>query len=247
MNKPKRCVLLGLDSMSLDFVDKFVKQGYLPNMKRLMEEGTTSEMFSSIPTGTAMNWTCIATGAHVGTHGIVEMSLHLPGTSLSEKFQSFTTERCQAEYIWNAAEKQGKKVVLLRYTASWPPTIKRGLQVEGVGNPDWNPFQISPRVGFSTKKMKERNIVAYATAPKEISGAYKIEFEGAHGWQNTPPSDSVPLETVLKIEPLGGMVKSFYALVIDSKGSGYDRLLLAERKDAEKNWIDGHQVSPKRP
>ncbi len=234
MNKLKRCLLLGLDSMSLDFVDKFVKQGYLPNMKRLMEEGTTSEMFSSIPTGTAMNWTSIATGAHIGTHGIVEMSIHLPGTSLSEKFQSFTTERCQAEYIWNAAEKQGKKVVLLRYTASWPPTIKKGLQVEGVGNPDWNPFQISPRVAFSTKKMKERNIVAYATAPKELSGAYKIEFEEAHGWENTPPSDSVPLETVLKIQPLGGMVKLFYALIIDSKGSGYDRLFLAEGKDAEK-------------
>ncbi|GAI55269.1 unnamed protein product, partial [marine sediment metagenome] len=103
-----------------------------------------------------------------------------------------------------------------------------------MGNPDWNPFQISPRVGFSTKKMKERNIVAYATAPKELSGAYKIEFEEAHGWENTPPSDSVPLETVLKIQPLGGMVKSFYALVIDSKGSGYDRLFLAEGKDAEK-------------
>ena len=238
MIKPKKCVLLGLDSVSLDFVEKFAKQGYLPNMKLLMEEGVASETFPSIPTGTAMNWTCIATGANVSTHGIVEMTLHLPGTSLSERFQSFTTERCQAEYIWNAAERQGKKVILLRYTASWPPTIKKGLQVEGVGNPDWSPFQIAPRLGFSTEKMKERNIEAYGAGPKEISHAYRIEFKKAQGWENTPPSNSSPLETTLKIQPMGREEKVFYALVTDSKDNGYDRFFLSEEKDARKALCD---------
>jgi predicted AlkP superfamily phosphohydrolase/phosphomutase len=234
MARIKRCILVGLDSANLDLVERFVKEGYLPNMKFLMEEGAVSETFPSIPTGTAMNWTCIATGANVGTHGIVEMTLHLPGTSLSDRFQAFTTERCQAEYIWNAAERQGKKVILLRYTASWPPTIKKGLQVEGMGNPDWSPFQIVPRLGFSTEKMKERNIEAYGAGPKEISHAYRVEFKKAQGWKNRPSSNSPPLETILKIRPMGGEEKVFYALVIDSEGNGYDRLFLSEEKDIEK-------------
>ncbi|MFQ5834417.1 MAG: alkaline phosphatase family protein [bacterium] len=234
MARVKKCILLGLDSANLNLVERFVKEGYLPNMKFLMEEGAVSETFPSIPTGTAMNWTCIATGANVGTHGIVEMTLHLPGTPLFEKFQSFTTEKCQAEYIWNAAERQGKKVILLRYTASWPPTIKKGLQVEGVGNPDWNPFQIAPRLGFSTEKMRERNMEAYGAGPKEISCAYKVEFKEAQRWGNRPSSNSPPLETILKIRPPGGEEKAFYALVIDSKGEGYDRLFLSEEKDIEK-------------
>jgi predicted AlkP superfamily phosphohydrolase/phosphomutase len=231
----KKCVLLGLDSVNLDLVERFAKEGYLPNMRLLMEEGIVSETFPAIPTGTAMNWTCIATGASVGTHGIVEMILHLPGTSLSERFQSFTTERCQADYIWNAAERQGKKVILLRYPASWPPTIKKGLQVEGVGNPDWSPFQIGPRLGFSTEKMRERNIKAYGAGPKEISHAYKIEFKKAQEWKNMPSSNSSPLETILKIHPMGGKKAIFYALLIDSKGKGYDRFFLSEEKDVEKS------------
>jgi len=234
MIQPKKSVLLGLDSANLDLIERFIKEGYLPNMRYLMENGTTSETFPAIPTGTAMNWTTIATGANVGTHGIVEMTLHLPGTSLGERFQSFTTEMCKAEYIWNAAERQGKKVILLKYTASWPPTIKNGLQVEGVGNPDWSPFQITPRLGFSTEKMKERNIEAYGAGPKEISHAYKVEFRKAENWKNLPDSSSSPLETVLKIHPMGGKEKLFYGLITDSKGEGYDKFYLTEEKNVEK-------------
>jgi len=239
MARPKKCVLLGLDSVNLELVERFIKEGYLPHMKLLMEEGAVSETFSAIPTGTAMNWTCIATGANVSTHGIVEMTLHLPGTSLSERFESFNTERCQAEYMWDAAERQGKKVILLRYTASWPPTMKKGLQVEGMGNPDWSPFQISSRVGFSTEKMPERNIKAYGAGPKEISHAYKVEFKKAEGWKNVPSSSLPPLETIVKINPMGGgEEKIFYVLLTDNKGRGYDKLLLSEEKDADKALCD---------
>jgi len=232
MARPKKCVLLGLDSVNLELVERFVKEGYLPHMKLLMEEGAVSETFSAIPTGTAMNWTCIATGATVGTHGIVEMTLHLPGTSLAERFESFNTERCQAEYIWNAAERQGKKVILLRYTASWPPTLKKGLQVEGMGNPDWSPvFQIAPRLGFSTKKLPERNIEAYGAGPKEISRTHQVTFTPAEGWENTPMTHPPALETTLPICPMGGEEKIFHVLIIDSQGEGYDKLFLAENKD----------------
>jgi len=114
MSRPQKCVLLGLDSVNLELVKKYADQGYLPNLKKMMDEGAITETFPAIPTGTAMNWTCIATGATIGTHGIAEMTLHLPGTSLSERFQSFDTRQCQAEYLWNAAERQGKENILLR-------------------------------------------------------------------------------------------------------------------------------------
>lgn len=229
----KKGVLLGLDSVNLELVRRFVKEGYLPNMKCFMEEGTVSETFPAIPTGTAMNWTCIATGAQIGTHGIAEMTLHLPGTSLAERFQSFDTKRCQAEYMWNAAERQGKKVILLRYTASWPPTIREGLQVEGLGNPDWSPvFQIASRMGFSTEKMPERNMEAYGAGPKEISRAHKVTFTPAEGWENMPLTHSPALETTLPICPMEGEEKVFHVLITDSKGEGYDKLLLTEGKDA---------------
>jgi len=42
----KKGVLLGLDSVNLELVRRFVKEGYLPNMKCFMEEGTMTKLFT---------------------------------------------------------------------------------------------------------------------------------------------------------------------------------------------------------
>jgi len=235
MRSARRCVLLGLDSATLDLIDRFSKEGKLPHMRKLMDNGVVSEMFSELPTGTAMNWTSIATGAHTGTHGITEMTVHLPGEPLSKRNSGFTTELCQAEYLWNTVERLGKKVILLRYTASWPPTITEGIQVAGVGNPDWNPFQITPRMIFSTEKYKEREIDSCSTAPGEISRAYQVQLRDASDWKNIPESKSKPMQTTIRVIPKGGKETDFFVLLVDCEGRGYDRMILSREKDAHSS------------
>lgn len=130
--RPKRVMLFGIDCMSSELTRLFVEQGRLPNIGRLMARGVFFDnALPCYPTLTPSNWTTIATGALPGTHGITDFMVHHPGEPLDVVHAGFTTAECSAEYIWNAAARAGKRTVLMKYTASWPPVLDNGVQVDG--------------------------------------------------------------------------------------------------------------------
>jgi predicted AlkP superfamily phosphohydrolase/phosphomutase len=133
---PEKLVLIGVDGAILDFVVMLMNKGKLPNIANIAQKGVLGSVLSPYPTITTPNWTSIATGAWPGTHGITDYFVHHPGESLDVIYSGFNTKECSAEYLWDTAEKAGKKVILMKYSASWPPTIKKGIQVDGCG-PGW--------------------------------------------------------------------------------------------------------------
>ena len=131
-DKAKRVMLFGVDCMSSELTRLFVKQGKLPNIAKLMERGVFFDnALPCFPTLTPSNWTTIVTGAQPGTHGITDFNVHHPGEPLDVVHPGFTTEENSAEYLWNAAARAGKRSVLMKYTASWPPVLENGVQVDG--------------------------------------------------------------------------------------------------------------------
>ena len=81
--KPKKVCVIGLDAALPTSILKYVEQGVLPNLERLIKNGVMAENgLVPYPTITPPNWTTIATGAWPGTHGITDFNVHEPGTSL---------------------------------------------------------------------------------------------------------------------------------------------------------------------
>ena len=131
-DKAKRVMLFGVDCMSAELTQLFIKQGKLPNIAKLIERGVFFDnALPCFPTLTPSNWTTIVTGALPGTHGITDFTVHHPGEALDVTHPGFTTRENSAEYIWNAAARAGKRSVLMKYTASWPPVLENGVQVDG--------------------------------------------------------------------------------------------------------------------
>jgi len=133
---PEKLILIGVDGAIPDFTKKMVEEGKLPNIAAIAEQGIFGSILSPYPTVTPNNWTSLVTGAWAGTTGITDYHVHHPGEPLNVIHLGFNTKECQAEYLWDAAERAGKKVLLMKYSASWPPTIKKGIQVDGCG-PNW--------------------------------------------------------------------------------------------------------------
>ncbi|HIC90398.1 MAG TPA: hypothetical protein EYP04_13485, partial [Anaerolineae bacterium] len=136
MNNPK-IVVVGLDAPIVKSVKKFVAEGVLPNLKQLIESGVwTENCLVPHPTITPPNWTTIATGAYPGTHGIT--CFHLPKKGERPGvptlcYQAFRSDDVKAQFIWEAAEKVGKRAIVLNYPTSWPPRMRAGIQVGGFG------------------------------------------------------------------------------------------------------------------
>ena len=190
-----KAVLIGLDGANPGKILSLVGLGRLPNIARLIERGTLcANALAPYPTLTGSNWQTIATGAWPGTHGVTDMSYHVTGEPLQAWHSGFKSTACEAEYLWEAAARAGKRSILLKYTGSWPPRGVSGVQVDGGGGrPFWggSMLELSHGLLFSTDPYP--NGVGLALRP-------------AHGWQG---GTAGCLETELVVEPTTGNIPDF--------------------------------------
>ncbi|HIQ04075.1 MAG TPA: hypothetical protein EYH31_00065 [Anaerolineae bacterium] len=145
--RPQRALFIGIDGLMPEMVEKFTAEGHMPNLARLMREGVYSPMLSSPPVDTPTNWTSLSTGAWTGTHGINTFGIHFDGERFEEMhrvnasiFPEFAdrapvymNQLCRAEYIWQAAERAGKRCILVNWPGGWPPTSESLVVIDGSG------------------------------------------------------------------------------------------------------------------
>jgi len=248
-SRPKKLMLIGLDAPVPKAVWEHAKRGELPTFAKLIKGGVFARnCLAPFPTITPPNWTAIVTGAWAGTHGVTCFNTHRPGTPLDFTYQGFYTADCQAEYIWNVAEKMGKRCIIFNYPSTWPTTLKKGIQVGGAAL-SINAWRTQSRAYTPPKKPKAGTQVAgrvkcsvcdaqlFTLVP--YPGATLITLTDASGWKNVPHSAKAALEAELPFTYPAALdtvkdKKSYYVLVYKSGKKGYDRILVATAKDGKK-------------
>jgi predicted AlkP superfamily phosphohydrolase/phosphomutase len=232
-NIPKKVAVIGLDCALPHMIEKHIKEGKLPAFKKLIDEGTLADnCLAPFPTVTPPNWACIGTGAWDGTHGITDFHVHKPGTSpINENTeQAFSSERVKAEYIWDAADKAGKKCIVLNYPGSWPAKMKNGIMVGG-GGMSPNEFRDGLPKLSARIQMCADQLVTNGVYPGGIKG----KFESASGWENVPAAGNDPLE--IKFTLLFPATKekpaetTWYILALQSSGDSYNSVTLSPTKN----------------
>ena len=214
--RPKRAVIIGVDGLSADLVKRYVEKGILKNFGALMRRGVFARALPAIPTHTPVNWTTISTGAWPGTHGVTGFSILTRGRSYREKLSGFDTRSVRAEFLWEAAERSGKKCILLKWAGpQFPVTVKKGIQVDGC---------------FCVECIHEISGPRLYSSVRREDWVVKISVHRAEGWRRLPNSCSEPLEAVLLLGS-SKLSARLYALVVDSEGKGYDRVYLCLSKD----------------
>jgi predicted AlkP superfamily phosphohydrolase/phosphomutase len=218
----KRAMIIGLDSLVPGLIEGFAREGVIPNMKNLIDEGTYGKGLCSFPSLTGTNWTTIVSGSWPGTLGTSHMWTHVQGEPLNRVRSSFLSHMSRSETLWKTGERVGKKSIIMKYPCTVPPTIDHGIQVEGSGSP-WhglNPFEIAPCTCFSSQPYPNTE---------------KIELSRTNKWKNLPKSQSEPLEGDIKIKSKStSHSHRYHILLIDHKGGGYDQMIISPTKDAKK-------------
>ena len=122
MKRAKRVLLVGIDGCVRQLVEQHIAEGICPNFKRVFESGTKSlNSLCPMPTITPPNWATIATGCYPITHQITDYWRHVPGTSpnAANTEMNFSGERIKAETIWEAAERAGRKSIVVNWPTSY--------------------------------------------------------------------------------------------------------------------------------
>jgi len=238
MAQAKKVMLLGIDAPIVSRFYRYALEGRMPRIKRWLDNGVWgANCIPPFPSITPPNWTTLATGATIATHKVSCFNVHVPGDELDKTHQGFDSGEVQAEYIWEAAEKAGKKAIVINYPTSWPPRMKDGVQIAGAGLApnEWRDKDIPGegyRVTFSDDQLWTTGFKPAAT---------DVDLSSAKGWRNAPVAKRA-LEAELPIEYRRAREKvktqTWYALLLDSQGQGYDRAIICDAKDAASPLAD---------
>src|SRR5262245_5540645 len=109
-------ILISFDGAQPEVIERLIRRGKLPwngGYAKLIREGTRAEgMTTVLPTVTATNHISIATGAYPERTNIPANTFHDTRTSLTATTSGFGAP-IDAETLWEAAKKQGKKVITI--------------------------------------------------------------------------------------------------------------------------------------
>lgn len=124
----KKIFVLGIDgAMPEKIFDEWLDE--LPNIKKIMEQGSYAKLNSTIPPLSVTAWTSITTGKKPAEHGIFEYlykDYKIPG-----KMNITSSFNVKEKRIWEIASDQGKKVISCFVPLTWPVKPYKGILISG--------------------------------------------------------------------------------------------------------------------
>lgn len=119
-----KLLFLGIDGMDPRITKKYLAEGIMPNLAKLLERGAANkalEMIGGEPTVTPPMWTTLATGASPRVHGVT--AYQRTGKDRVSTEYNFDSRKCMAEQFWNVTAEAGKKTLVWHWPgSSWPPS-----------------------------------------------------------------------------------------------------------------------------
>jgi predicted AlkP superfamily phosphohydrolase/phosphomutase len=68
----KRIFIIGLDGATFDLIEPWARGGFLPNLARLMQDGSRGHLLSTLHPLSAPAWATFLTGVNQGKHGLYD-------------------------------------------------------------------------------------------------------------------------------------------------------------------------------
>ena len=129
MGSPKS-IVLGLDGATLRLVQPWTSNGSLPNLARLMREGSFGTLHSTVPPTTPLAWPTIFTGCDPGKHGIFGFYKRNDGTYEWSKSSRLDLSR---PAVWDILGAQGLRCGVFFVPFTFPAQAIDGVMVTGRG------------------------------------------------------------------------------------------------------------------
>jgi predicted AlkP superfamily phosphohydrolase/phosphomutase len=139
----RKVAVIGLDAADWEFLDPWIDAGDLPNIGRLVEEGSRAPLASSNPPFSAPAWATFMTGLQPGGHGMFDFVMEEPRTSRPVLARS---DLIGGAKLWEVAASAGKRCVVAGVPITWPPQPFDGVLVTGMLTPKGKSFTHPPEL-----------------------------------------------------------------------------------------------------
>ncbi len=177
----RKLAIIGLDGASFGFIKPLIERNKLPNIAKLMRNGSFGALRSTIPPITACAWLSFMTGKNPANHGAFDFRTYnlQKYSCYDEEFVS--SADFKGTTIFDFLSSENKKVCAIKVPLTYPPWKINGIMVSGYPAP--------------TKG-------AVVTYPPELNGEINKNFK----LQGNPHYDSkytfeITMHAIGKIQP----------------------------------------------
>jgi predicted AlkP superfamily phosphohydrolase/phosphomutase len=124
---PKRRVLvIGLDGATFDLLGPWIEGGQMPTLQRLMNDGASGVLTTTLPPISSSAWVSFATGKNPGKHGLVDFVHPRQG---SYQISIVGSKQRASKAIWNILSETGRKVAIVGMPVTYPPEEVNGFMI----------------------------------------------------------------------------------------------------------------------
>ncbi|NOX21287.1 MAG: hypothetical protein GXO99_08565 [Nitrospirae bacterium] len=126
--KSKKVVVLGIDGVPCSLLKELSDRDIMPNMAKLIKEGTLSNMNASIPEVSSTSWSTFMTAVNPARHGIYGF-MEIDSFDYSWRFPNF--HDLKSKTIWEIASDFDKKSIVINIPSTYPARPLNGMMVAG--------------------------------------------------------------------------------------------------------------------
>ena len=117
---------IGLDGADWQLLDEFIADGSMPNLARLVAEGSSGILQTEVPAMSPILWTTMMTGVSPLEHRVLDFTRFSPADGAREPIGS---DDRRSPAVWNIASWAGKRVGVLGLWATFPAEAVNGVVV----------------------------------------------------------------------------------------------------------------------
>ncbi len=130
MASADKVAIVGWDGACWPVLRRYMADGELPVLQRLIAEGSHGGLSSTVPFHSGPAWTSLVTGVNPGKHNIFHFCRTI-GYDMRFVNGSF---RC-ADAVWDLVGRTGMKVAAVNIPMTFPPEEVNGVMVSGMDAP----------------------------------------------------------------------------------------------------------------
>jgi predicted AlkP superfamily phosphohydrolase/phosphomutase len=133
-------LVVALDGATFDVLHPWLAAGRLPNLARLIAEGSSGELASTLPPLTAPAWASFMTGKNPGKHGVFDFfrpRLQRDSQPADlDRFELVDSTQVRGRLFWEDICAAGLRAGVLNVPLTHPPRPVAGYVVPGLLSPD---------------------------------------------------------------------------------------------------------------
>jgi len=127
--------VIGIDGAPPELVFRWAMEGFLPNIKKLMDKGSYGRLRSTIPPHSGPAWSSFMTGVNPGKHGIYDFYRFRQDSQNVDGIEVLTTTNRKMKTLWRILSDYGKKVGVINVPQTYPVEEVNGFIVSGFLTP----------------------------------------------------------------------------------------------------------------